>query len=254
MKKFVTALGIVTIISIVVGTYIHVGGFFMNNGVKLFGKPIFSLGSGGNNVTFSEDYSGVEKLNLDMSVGDVFIEEGSTFNVSFEGQEDLKPEVTLKDNKLVIKQKKDINIKPINLGKVKSSLTVTVPSSVTVERLDAELDMGNLEIKDVACKDLFADLSMGNLEIRNAKAEKIGADNDMGDCKIYNSEFNELTADCDMGNIHLELADSSDNYGIHATCDMGEVKIDGDKEGNNYSTKGDKTITLSVSMGNITVE
>ena len=253
MKKFVTTLGIVTIICIVIGTCIHVGGFFMN-GVKLFGKPIFSLGSGTDTVSFSEDYSGVEKLDLNMSVGDVFIEEGSTFNVSFEGREDLKPEVSLKDNKLVIKQKKDFNVTPVNLGKLKSRITVTVPSDVTIERLDAELDMGNLEIKDVSCKDLFADLSMGNLEIRNAKAEKIGADNDMGDCRIYNSEFNELTADCDMGNIHLELVDSPDNYGIHATCDMGDVKIDGDKEGNNYSTKGDKTITLNVAMGNITVE
>ena len=223
------------------------------DGGNLFGSSIFSFGSKGKQVTFNEDYSGVEKLDINMAVGDVVIEQGSTFNVDFKGHEDLLPEVTLKDNKLSIKQKKDIKLRPTNLNNLKSNLTVTVPSSVTLKELEADLDMGDLDISEVACGKLKADLSMGNLEINDVEAEKIEADNDMGDCKIYNAKFDDLTADCDMGNLKLKLTDSSDNYGIHAKCDMGNVTIDGDDEGNNYSSSGDKTISLKVAMGNIDV-
>ena len=51
MKKLVAVLGIITIICIFLGTYIHVGGFFMDGG-NLFGSSIFSFGSKGKQVTF----------------------------------------------------------------------------------------------------------------------------------------------------------------------------------------------------------
>lgn len=253
MKRFITVLGIVTIICVIIGTYIHIGGFFMN-GLKLFDNPIFSFGPKEQQVSFNEDYEDVEKLDINMAIGDVVIKQGSSFNVDFKGHEDLKPEVTLKDGKLSVKQKKNVKIKSVNLGNYKSDLTVTVPSGVKLTDLEADLDMGDLNISDVSCKKLDADLAMGNLEIKNVEAEKIFADNDMGDCKIYDSEFEDLTADCDMGNVKVKLTDSVDNYGISAKCDMGNVSIDGDKEGNNYSSRGDKNITLKVAMGNIDVD
>ena len=231
MKKFVAILGAVTVICIIFGTLIHVGGFFMN----IFGKPIFSFGSSAKEADFSQDYSSVEKIDLDMAMGDVVIQEGSSFNVSYKGHEDLKPEVTQDGDSLKIRQKKNINIKPLNLGNIKCTMTVTVPSNASLKELEADLDMGDLKI-------------------RKAKAEKITADCKMGDCKVYDSAFESLKGNCDMGNVHVKLTDSADNYGIEAKVDMGDIKIDGHNEGNEYNSKGDKTMDLKVDMGNITVE
>ena len=250
MKRFMALLGAVTVICIILGTYIHVGGFLMN----IFGRPIFSFGSSAKEESFSEDYSGVEKIDMDMAVGDVVLKEGSSFNVTYSGHDDLKPEVKLENGNLRIKQKKNIKIKTVNLGNIKCNLTITVPSNTTLKEMEANLDMGDLKISDLACKKLEAELAMGNLEIKKAKAEKITADCKMGDCKILESAFDELKGNCDMGNVHVKLTDSVDNYGIEAKVDMGDVKIDGRNEGNEYNSKGDKTMDLKVDMGNITVE
>ncbi len=222
--------------------------------MNLFGKPIFSFGSSAGEADFSENYSGVEKIDMKMAMGDVVILEGSSFNVTYNGHEDLKPEVTQDGGSLKIKQKKNIKIKPVNLGNIKCTLSVTVPSNPSLKELEADLDMGDLKISDVTCDKLEAELAMGNLEIKKVKAEKITADCKMGDCKVYDSTFDELKGNCDMGNVHVKLTDSVDNYGIEAKVDMGDIKIDGHNEGNEYNSKGDKTMDLNVDMGNITVE
>ncbi|MCR5157300.1 MAG: DUF4097 domain-containing protein [Butyrivibrio sp.] len=255
MKYFMSVLGLVTIVCIIAGTYMHVGG-----GLSFFDKPIISLGSGsdksseGKDISFSENYENVNKLDINMAFGDVTIIEGSDLNVNFEGHSDLKPEVKVEDGKLEIKQKKNIKVKALDFNKYKSELTVTIPSSAELDEVETELDMGDCKIKDFSCKKLKADMSMGNLEIKDVTAETIEADNDMGDCKIFDSYFDRLKGNCDMGNIHVELSDDTDNYGITAKVDMGEVKIDGNHEGNSYSSKGDKTIELKVAMGDISVE
>ncbi|WP_024865365.1 DUF4097 family beta strand repeat-containing protein [Butyrivibrio sp. FCS014] len=254
MKYFMPVLGLVTIICIIAGTYMHVGG-----GLSFFDKPIISLGSGsdksseGKDISFSESYENVDKLDINMAFGDVTIIEGSDLNVNFEGHSDLTPEVKVEDGKLYIKQTKKVKVKGIDLSKYKSQLTVTVPSSDKFERVEADLDMGNLKISGLICKKLEVDMSMGDLDIADTAADTIEADNDMGACKIRECKFDKLKANCDMGDIQVNVEGDVDDYAITAKCDLGRVNIDGDDKGDKYSVKGDKEITLNVAMGNIDV-
>ena len=258
MKYFMPVLGLVTIICIVVGTYIHVGGAF-GGAFNIFDKPIISLGSGSDSPSgesdssFSKSYENVDKLDIDMDFGNVNIIEGNELNVNFEGHRDLAPEVNVEDGKLKIRQNKKVKVNGLDLKKYKSELTVTIPSSANLKKVIAELDMGDLEISGFSCKELSADMSMGNLQISGVSADRIDVDNDMGDFEIRDSEFDKLDGNCDMGNISVKVRGSVDDYGISARCDLGRVSVDGDEEGNNFSTKGDKKITLKVAMGNIDV-
>ena len=254
MKYFMPVLGLVTIVCIIAGTYMHVGG-----GLSFFDKPIISLGSGsdksseGKDISFSESYQNVDKLDINMAFGDVTIIEGSDLNVNFEGHSDLTPEVKVEDGKLYIRQTKKVKVKGIDLSKYKSQLTVTVPSSDKFERVEADLDMGNLKISGLTCKKLEVDMSMGDLDIADTAADTIEADNDMGACKIRGCKFDKLKANCDMGDIQVSVDGDVDDYAITAKCDLGRVNIDGDDKGDKYSVKGDKEITLNVAMGNIDV-
>ena len=254
MKKFMPILGFITIICIVIGTYIHVGGVF-KGGFKWSDLPVIHLGAsnGKGDTSFSESYKNVDKLVIDMSVGNVTLKNGDDLTVNYEGNEDLKPEVSYKDNKLEIKQKKNINIKGINLGKHKSELTITIPSTVELSKVDAELDMGDLKISGFSCKELDAELNMGDLEIKEVQATKIETDSDMGNIEIQDSAFDKLSADCNMGNITIGLTEDVNTFGIHANCDMGNVSIAGKDEGRSFSSNGNKTIKLDVDMGNIEI-
>lgn len=254
MKKLMPVLVLVTIICIVVGTYIHVGGAF-KGGFKWSDLPSIHLGPSLKEeaASFSESYKDVEELEIDMSFGNVTVVEGKELNVSYEGVKDLEPEVVLDDDKLTVKQKKNVRLKGIDLGKYKSELTVAVPSSEELKKISADLDMGDLKISGACCKELDADLDMGNLEIKDVKAGKIEADNDMGDCKVTDSEFDKLITDCNMGNITVSLNDSPDNYGIDANCDMGNISISGKNEGKSYKSTGSKDIKIDVDMGNIEI-
>lgn len=254
MKYFMPVLGLVTIICIVAGTYMHVGG-----GLRIFDNPVISLGSGsdksseGKDISFSENYENVDKLDINMAFGDVTIIEGSELNVSFEGHDDLKPEVNVEDGTLKIKQTKKVRVKGIDYSNYESALTVTVPSDANIRKVEADLDMGDLEIRNISCKDLGVDMSMGDLDVIEVTADTIEVDNDMGGCEIKNCKFDKLEGNCDMGDIQVKVDGDVDDYAITAKCDLGRVGIDGDDKGNSYSVKGDKKITLNVSMGNIDV-
>lgn len=256
MKHFTGILIAVTVVCIVIGLSIHVGAFSSLGGLSLFGKPLFSFGEKSESISVSETYGdikdiNIKDINIDIALSDIRIEEGSEFDVSYEGNEDLAPEVKADGDKLEIIQH-DKNLKLST--NYKAITTITVPSSMTLEELECDLDMGDLVIKDISCEKLEITLDAGNADVKDVKTQSIRVDSNMGNIDMVNAEFDKMDIDCDMGNVSVsgvkDLADAK----IQAESSMGNIRIDGDKVSNKYSSgNGDKEIRIKTSMGNVDV-
>ena len=218
----------VTAVCMIVGIIINV--------LSISSKGYTILGHSRNTVTYDEDLSSFDTLDIDMSFGNIYIKKGTSFHVSYTGNKNYIPEYSISGNKLTIEQK-NIRHSLINIGfsNTKSELTITIPSDVTLESLGLDINAGNVSIADIKSSIINADIDMGNLEISGCK-------------------FNTYSSDVNMGNATIKPV-TSDKYGYNLTTDLGNITVFGADSKHNYSnnTSSDNMITIDVNMGNIDI-
>ena len=106
----------VTAVCMIVGIIINV--------LSISSKGYTILGHSRNTVTYDEDLSSFDTLDIDMSFGNIYIKKGTSFHVSYTGNKNYIPEYSISGNKLTIEQK-NIRHSLINIGfsNTKSELT-----------------------------------------------------------------------------------------------------------------------------------
>ena len=237
----------VTAVCMVVGIIINVWGI-SSKGYTIFGHSR-------NTVTYDEDLSSFDTLDIDMSFGNIYIKKGTSFHVSYTGNKNYIPEYSISGNKLTIEQK-NIRHSLINVGfsNTKSELTITIPSDITLESLGLDINAGNVSIADIKSSIINADIDMGNLEISGCEFNTCKGDVNMGNAKISQCSFNNISLSVDMGNATIKPV-TSDKYGYNLTTDLGNITVFGADSKHNYSnnTSSDNMITIDVNMGNIDI-
>ena len=237
----------VTAVCMVVGIIINVWGI-SSKGYTIFGRSR-------NTVTYNEDLSSFDTLDIDMSFGNIYIKKGTSFHVSYTGNKNYIPEYSISGNKLTIEQK-NISHSLINIGfsNTKSELTITIPSDITLESLNLDIDAGNVSIADIKSSIIDTDIDMGNLDISGCEFDTCKSDVNMGNAKISQCSFNNISLSVDMGNATIKPV-TSDKYGYNLTTDLGNITVFGTGSKHNYSnnTTSDNMITINVDMGNIDI-
>lgn len=256
----------VTAVCMIVGIIINV--------LSISSKGYTIFGHSRNTVTYDEDLSSFDTLDIDMSFGNIYIKKGTSFHVSYTGNKNYIPEYSISGNKLTIEQK-NIRHSLINVGfsNTKSELTITIPSDITLESLwldinagnvsiadikssiiNADIDMGNLEISGCEFNTYSSDINMGNLDISGCEFDTCKGDVNMGNAKISQCSFNNISLSVDMGNATIKPV-TSDKYGYNLTTDLGNITVFGADSKHNYSnnTTSHNMITIDVNMGNIDI-
>lgn len=237
----------VTAVCMVVGIIINVWGI-SSKGYTIFGRSR-------NTVTYNEDLSSFDTLDIDMSFGNIYIKKGTSFHVSYTGNKNYIPEYSISGNKLTIEQK-NISHSLINIGfsNTKSELTITIPSDITLESLGLDIDAGNVSIADIKSSIIDADIDMGNLDISGCEFDTYKGGVNMGNAKISQCSFNNISLSVDMGNATIKPV-TSDKYGYNLTTDLGNITVFGAGSKHNYSnnTTSNNMITINVDMGNIDI-
>lgn len=240
MKKviYVIIMCLLTAGAIIFGTLCFVGENF-GDGLHL-PKRLFSVNTViGDAKVISEEkeLEDFTSIVVNADIADIEIEYGDAFQYKYECSEDLVPTITVEDKVLKVKQSKKTNR---IVGNTKSKIVITVKKDVQLEDCDLTVDVGNLEISEVAMKHLEMDCAVGNIEVRNSKIDKVDAK-------------------ADVGNVQISLADGIQGYSIDLQVDVGEMSCDGDrKRGQSYHYSGDdessKYIKVSADCGNIDVK
>lgn len=154
----------------------------------------------------------------------------------------------------------------------KFTVTITLPTDFEMDTLNADFDMGSLTLGDLKVQELNADLDMGSctagtltcskadieLDMGSFTADTVNAEqftaaSNMGSVTIDSLTSGDTDLSTDMGSLTVTLTGSERNYAFDAEVDMGKLSIGGKTYHEKYQSSGRSPISLTSSMGNITV-
>lgn len=188
-------------------------------------------------ITYTENLEAFDNLDIDTSLGNVNVVNGTSFSIEYKGNASYCPEYSVNSSTLKITQPDSGNkiIKNIHLKNVKSELTITIPSDVTLTTVNCDINFGNSELTGIKGSDITSHVDMGNIDISRCS-------------------FDTMHLGVDMGNASVKLP-RSDAYGYNLETDMGNVNLYGTnyKRNCSYNTDAEKMITAKVNMGNIDI-
>ena len=182
--------------------------------------------------TVGESVDAFNSIDMDMEIGNVVIKVGDAYNISFTGNEKLIPEFSVDHDTIVIKQKtKHLE----SFGNNKSDLEITVPSNTTLDKVEA-------------------DLALGNLEINNITADKFDVDAALGDVKLMDCSFDECDIDESLGNVRVDTPIALDSLKMDLDVSFGNIEVNGQNQKTTYKTDGGSVkLDIDNSMGNLEV-
>lgn len=232
----------------------------------------------GNATVYDVGLDTLKKLELDLDAGNVIF-------VSQKNLESARIEVKNPDARLST----DFSFEPsgsyfkckaphgVDLGspsqKDPFTLTIYLPEGFEMDKLDVSLDLGNLDLGDLHVRKLTAELDMGNckantltadtaeidLDLGNFDASSLSvcdltASADMGDLQIgLLSDAEKVDLDSDMGSVTLTVNGSPADYAVDAKADLGKLTVNGQTYSGKFSSRGPNKLSLSSSIGSMTL-
>lgn len=221
-------------------------------------------------------------LKIDVGQGKVVIEQGEEFSAQIKKSgNNRKIKSTVKNGIWELKEKNDgFDLSDLikNVKKGGIHLVVTVPEGFEAEKIEIEVDAGQVEAGSLTAKKVDFEVSAGTIDIENlVVTEEAEMEIDMGTIDISSGNIKNLDLQCDMGkavysgmltgknkigcdmgSVEIELEDAAENYTFSINNDMGKVSLDG-KKYNGLSSRvekgnGENKIGLEVDMGTIKVK
>lgn len=218
-------------------------------------------------INFSKEYKDIQEIELDLKAYNVNVYSGDKFLVTSTNKK--KFTINSINKKLVIKEYG----KWFNKGSKNQTISIMVPKHISLQELDIEADIGNLNIKNIIAEKLDLDMNIGKLTINNSSFAKTDLDGGAGEINIYNSKLNNLDLDagvgninissyisgdskidCSVGNIDLELLGSKHEYTLILNKGIGNIKVNNEKQSKKtiYGT-GNKKLEINGAVGNTNI-
>ncbi len=218
------------------------------------------------------DEKGYKNIDVDGAVGDLTITEGDGYSCTFVGNEKLKPTVSVKNNTLVVKQKKIRN----NIGGASnySKINITVPKD-TLGRIEIVSAVGDVYLKNLSCTGIKAVVAVGNIRtdnvvcdgkttveanvgeiiLKNSAFGDLDLNSDVGRIRINDCSFEDAEIDSDIGNVEIDGLDA-DRYNFDIDCSLGDFELDGKdygRKGRIKNSGADYTLTVNSDLGDVKI-
>ncbi len=252
-SSYLTILTIVTVICIIAGCVIHLG--FLPFG-----------GRSGKMKSEKVATDRFQNVSLELDVGDVKIEKGSEFSVTYKYPSGCLPEISVSGGKLTVKQKMKDHI---SLKDLDCHLTITVPEGEELKNVDGYLDAGSVEVSgftfdkssnfnmesdvgsieliDCTFGDLKLEADVGNISLNACTFKNLTASGDVGDIDLRECSFDAAECTTDTGSINVYVSGDGNFSSLTCKTDIGSITVDTD------DPIRDEKIDLKVSTGDITV-
>lgn len=215
--------------------------------------------------SYTQEYSGIESLDINLSKHALEIKTGDTFKVE------------------MINVSKNLSVKQSNSGKElkiedetfrifgnsdkESKVIIYIPKNIEFREIKLDLGVSNTNIEEIKTSKLELDIGTGNCEINNIQALNAEIDSGAGKTTIENSSFGELEfnggigntkINCEIsnrgeieagvGNLQINLIGSKDKYKLRAETGIGNLKVDGN-EVKNGQIIGNGNINVNIEAG-----
>lgn len=249
MKKvYITALSVVTVLCIIVGTLAHVGGWF---NIFPFGDD--SSGS----LDYAEDQPEFKSLKLEADVMSVTIQRGDKYHISYKASEKLAPKIKLEGDTLVVTQASR-GFSFFFGGNKKCEMTLTVPEGVQLADAEFDMDVGSLKMADLSVDHMNVTTDVGNLEMTSCTGKHLEVESDVGNIDIRTSEFADTKIETDVGNVFFSTTGDLSRYALALATDIGKVTVDGNNYKNHFSqtasgASDERRLTVETDTGSIEI-
>jgi hypothetical protein len=259
MKKnvYLIILTVITIICIIGGTSYHlIAGSGNSLGQSFKNTGVFS-GMFTDSETLSLD--AFTSIQIDADVMSLTIRQGSDYSIQYSASEGLEPVYSIKNGELVIKQRYPNGSfwdKLRFLNKGKCSVTITVPFSETLDRLEANSDIGDFTVEGLSISTLSLSADVGDIYVSSCT---LGEDNeisaDVGNVELKDCTFTSLSVEADVGDVSVNSGLDLSDYNMELSADMGKISVSGINYGAKYKQKGVGVYSLEIeaSVGHIEV-
>lgn len=213
-------------------------------------------------MDFSQEYSGVNNLNINIDYGKLTIVQGSSFKVDAHNVSERGFDCKVDNGTLVLNDKRgrflglfDVNI---NLGwdddSIGPQVTVTVPKDFNADNIRLETGAGKIDASALSANSVDLTVGAGDMSIDGISAKKFSIDCGVGHAGIENADVRDANiksgvgkidfqgkiagkskVDCGVGDIEMNLEGNYSDYYYKVKTGIGHVKIDN----NSYSSAGD---------------
>ena len=209
-----------------------------------------NIGNSTNNkelLTYTEEYTGIESLDIDLSKSGLEIKTGDSFKVEFINvSKDLSTKLNDFGKELKIE---DETLKLFENVNSQSKIIVYIPNDYELRSVKLDLvGVSGAYIEGFKAEKLEVDVGAGKYEINNVQVTTAEVDSGAGETYINNSTFDNLefnagvgkvTINCKVinkgdiesgvGNLIVNLIGTKDNYKVRAETGIGNLTVDGNK-------------------------
>ena len=225
-------------------------------------------------ITVEEDYQekGYKDIEFKGAIADVIIAEGDGYSFHFKGDEVLKPNVSVKNDTLVVTQKK-VRTEFNNRNRY-AEITITVPAG-SLKKIEIESAVGDVTLKDLSCEKIKAVMAVGSINTDNVNCSgDVRMEANVGGIFLKNSSFGDMDLNSDVGEIEIsgctfEDADidsdiagvtikgiNPDDYDFDIDCSLGDFEYNGKSYGrkgriNNKNSR--YTLRVSTDIGGVEI-
>jgi len=200
------------------------------------------------------------ELHLDVAVGDIRIESGTSFSLQLEHISSDAYELKNDGKALYLQTWQESNGLHFLAKQADCEIVVTIPHNTTLEEVVVESNMGDVTISDVAAELLEVNQKLGDIELQDVYCETMTLDQKMGDVEYEGKHPGNLDVQNAMGDIDVVIEGSHKDYAYDLSASMGSIKANGHKrDGVSSSLSGGEHnakyhITMHTSMGDINLE
>ena len=213
---------------------------YLNNGHI----PRFSSNSEKKNYTVS--VNDVNNLDIDIIDSDVTLEENtSSENIEIEYYTALERKVRIEhtENKLSIRENKNIVGINFNIFSEKRKLIIKIPKSSNID-INSENKIGDFIIKDLDIKSLMINSKIGDVYLTNTSTSDTEIKLATGNLKIDNLKSK---------NSSLKINVATGNIKLNNINDLKDISVDNKTGDTDLSSSTIKDINITNKLGNIKV-
>ena len=213
-RIYLSIIYFITLICIIIGVLGNV--FNMSPFTRI------TMASSGKYIENSSTYDNVSDISVDMNLGSVEIKKGSKLMTNIKNSD--------------------------------CTLTITIPDNVSLNSIQADLNMGDMSVNDINASSADFSVDMGSLKIADSAVKNLTADVNMGDIKLTNCNSDVFNLSVDMGSLKISGMDI-DKYSANLSVDLGDIKVNDSTYSHSYTNNAGsgKSINADVNMGDIKI-
>lgn len=246
--------------------------------VKLVSGDKISHNDSRNRVDFTENFTDVDSLNIDISTGEVVIKSGETFRVEAQNVTDnFKAEVSGNGTLNVNENGNSTHFLWFNwsgFGNINAKITVYLPEDFIADEARINMGAGNLTIDNLSTERLTLSAGAGNINGSNITANKVKFDGGVGSVNLNGVTLNDADMDsgvgslniegvllgdnsinCGVGSVNLDLNGNVDDYDLDIESGVGTVRVNGEKvKGQYHNSNADNSLEVDGGVGNVSID